>query len=217
MIGKYPKEQDARWVPPKPDRPEAQDLKTRRVDTVRQIVSLALGHGMEIVALIALLQTLNDGDAPAKLSDVGAGQAGIVVRNALLSQLILLVSREFAESREGDLHLGRAFELLEGDTLAIFQGVGSPVEIAAATAQWQKLRGDHRLQRISHFRDKQTAHLGARKDIPPPIYTELFSFAEDPVSLIDRLAAGTGMANIKVRDNIDAKQAAEAFWKPWRS
>jgi len=47
MIGKLPN--PAQWVPPKPGRPEAQALKTHRVDTVRQIVDLALGHGMESV------------------------------------------------------------------------------------------------------------------------------------------------------------------------
>jgi hypothetical protein len=114
------------------------------------------------------------------------------------------------------MHLGRAFDLLQGDTLAVFHGVGSPVEIVAAIAQWQKLRGDHRLQRVLQFRDKQLAHLGTLKDdIPPPIYSDVFSFSEETVDLIDRLAAGTGMANVKVRDNIDAKPTATEFWQPW--
>jgi hypothetical protein len=126
-----------------------------------------------------------------------------------------MVTRAFAQSRAGDMHLGRAFDLLQADTPSIFQGVGSPVEITAATAQWQKLRGDYRLQHLSHFRDKQTAHLGTPKAVPPPIYTDLFSFSEETVDLIDRLAAGTGMANIKIRDNIDAKPTATAFWRPW--
>jgi len=160
----------ARWVPPKPAPPND-------VEIVRQIVNVALSDGMEIVALMALLRSQNENGVNANLSNAGAAQASIVVRNSLFTRLVLMVTREFAlPSREGDLHLGRAFELLKGDTLAIFQGVGSPVELAAAIEQWQRLRGDHRLPGLIHFRDKQTAHLGAQKDnIPAPTYTELFA------------------------------------------
>ncbi len=198
----------ARWVPPNP--------APNHVETVRQIVNLALGDGMEIVALMAVLQRQNEKGVNAKISDAGAAQAGIIVRNSLFTRLVLLVTREFAPSRDGDLHLGRAFELLEGDTLAIFQGVGSPTDIGAAIDQFRKLRGDQRLTSLIHFRDKKTAHLGAsRSDIPSPIYRDLFALADATADLIDRLAKGTAMANVKIRDNIDAKPAAEEFWKPW--
>jgi hypothetical protein len=197
-------------VTPKP-------VQKNDVETVRRTINLALGDAMEIVALITILETGNEGGVNDSLSNAGAGQAGIVVRNSLFARLILLVTREFARSREGDLHLGRAFDLLRGDTLAIFQGVGSSDDLSAAIDQWEGLRGDQRLNSLNHFRDKQTAHIGASDpNIPPAINNDLFALGNAVVDLVDRLAKGTGMTNVKVRDNIDAKPTAEAFWLPWK-
>jgi hypothetical protein len=207
----------AEVVRPKPaQRNNVETVQRSDVETVRQIITLALGDGMEIVALKTLLETGNKNGISDSLSDAGAAQAGIVVRNALFTRLIALITREYAKSRDGDMHLGRAFELLEGDTLAIFQGVGSPDDLSAAIEDWKKLRGDQRLNSLVHFRDKQTAHLGASNpNIPPAINRELFALAEATVDLIDRLAKGTRMANIKIRDNIDAQRTVDAYWKPW--
>ncbi len=189
---------------------------TYDVETVRQIVNLALGDGMEIVVLMALLETGNKNRISESLSDAGAAQAGIVARNALFTRLITLITREYAKSRDGDMHLARAFELLEGDTLAIFQGVGSPDDLSAAIEDWKKLQGDQRLNSLIHFRDKQTAHLGASSpNIPPAINKDLFALGDATVDLIDRLAKGTRMANVKIRDNVDAQATVDAYWKPW--
>jgi hypothetical protein len=114
------------------------------------------------------------------------------------------------------MHLGRAIELLEGDTLAIFQGIGSPDDLSAAIEDWKTLRGDQRLNSLTHFRDKKTAHLGSSNpDIPPAINKDLFALAEATVYLIDRLAKGTRMANKKIRGNVDAQTTVDAYWKPW--
>jgi hypothetical protein len=180
-------------------------VKKGDVETIREIINLALGDGMEIVVLMALLQTGNENGVSANLSNAGAAQAGIIVRNSLFTRLSLMVTREFASpSREGDLHIGRAFELLKNDTLAIFQGVVSPDDIS------------QRLNSLIHFRDKKAAHLGAsRPNIPAAINKDLFALSEATVDLIDCLAKGTAMANVKIRDNIDAKPTVDAFWKPW--
>jgi hypothetical protein len=186
------------------------------VETVRQIVNLALGDGTEMVVLMTLLENGNKNGSSKNLSDAGAAQAGIVVRNSLFTRLITMITREFSKSRDGDMHLGRAIELLEGDTLAIFQGIGSPNDLSAAIEDWKKLRGDQRLNSLIHFRDKKTAHLGSSNaDIPPAINKELFALGEATVDLIDRLAKGTRMAEIKIRDNVDAKTTVDAYWKPW--
>ncbi len=199
----------ARWVPPKP-------VQKNDVETVRNIINLALGDGIEIVVLMTLLESGNKNGISDSLSDAGAAQAGIVVRNSLFTRLITMLTREFAKSREGDMHLERAFELLEGDTLAIFQGVGSPDDLNAAIEGWKKLRGDRRLNSLIHFRDKQTAHLGSKNpDIPPAINKDLFALGEATVDLIDRLAKGTRMANIRIRDNVDAQSTVDAYWRPW--
>jgi hypothetical protein len=114
------------------------------------------------------------------------------------------------------MHLGHAFELLEGDTLAIFQGVGSPDDLRAAIDEWKKIRDDQRLNSLIHFRDKETAHLGVKNpNIPAAINKDLFALGEATVDLIDRLAKGAGMANVKIRNNTDAKPTVDAFWKPW--
>lgn len=69
---------------------------------------------------------------------------------------------------------------------------------------------------LIHFRDKQTVHLGKSKpNIPPAINKDLFAIGNETVDLIDRLAKGTRMANVKIRDNVDAQQAVDAYWKPW--
>jgi hypothetical protein len=186
------------------------------VETVRQIVNLALGDGIEMVVLMTLLESGNNNGSNKSLSDAGAGQAGIVVRNSLFTRLITMITREFSKSRDGDMHLGRAIELLEGDTLAIFQGIGSPNDLSAAIEDWKNIRGDQRLNSLIHFRDKQTAHLGTSKpDIPPAINKDLFAIGEATVDLIDRLAKGTRMASTKIRGNVDAKTTVDAYWKPW--
>jgi hypothetical protein len=173
---------------------------------------------MEIVVLTALLESGNKNGVNAKLSNAGAGQAGIVVRNSLFTRLVLMITRAFAQSRDGDMHLGRAFELLKGHTLVIFQGVGSPDDLAAAMDDWKRIRDDQRLSSLIHFRDKQTAHLGLQNpNVPVAINKDLFAIGEATVDLVDSLAKGTGMANVKIRDNVDAKLTVDAFWKPWVS
>lgn len=194
----------------------AKATRKNNVETVREIVKLALGDGMEIVALMTLLDHGNKNGISRSLSDAGAAQAAIVMRNSVFSRLIILITREFAKSRDGDMHLGRAIELLEGDTLSIFQGVGSPQDLAAAIEGWKKLRGDQRMSSLIHFRDKQTAHLGVSDPrIPPAINRDLFALGEETIDLIDLLAKGTRMAEIKIRDNIDAQTTVDAFYKPW--
>jgi hypothetical protein len=44
---------------------------------------------------------------------------------------------------------------------------------------------------------------------------DLFALGAETVDLIDRLAKGTRMANVKIRDNIDAKTTVDAYWEPW--
>jgi hypothetical protein len=182
------------------------------------IVEAALRDGIEMVTLIAVMETQNKDGVTGRLSDAGAAQAGIVIRNAILCRLATMVMREFARSRDGDLHIGRAIELLKGNTLAHFRRVGSADKLEVAIAQWKKLRGDHRHERLKEFRDKEAAHIGMYDPkVPKPLWGELLEFCEATIDLIDLLAAGTGMANVKVRDNVDAQLTASAFWKPWHA
>jgi hypothetical protein len=132
----------------------------------------------------------------------------------VLTRIILLVARCYVKSRDGDLHIRRAFDLLRIPAVrAEFKE--REAAIVAAEVEMQRLRGDNRLQELSHFRDKYTAHLGESTGTSRPIYKEFFALAEDTVTLIEMLAHAIGIANTQVRDQIDAGEAAAAFWHPW--
>lgn len=195
------------------------DATDREIGEVRSIVEAALRDGIEIVVLIALMKTQNKGGINERLTDAGAAHAAMVIRNAMLCRLATMIMREFtSNSRAGDLHIGRAIELLKGDTLAYFQRAGSAKKLDAAIGQWKKLRADHRHERLKEFRDKEAAHLGIfDPKLPKPLWGELLDFCDATIDLIDLLAAGTSMANVKLRDNVDAQSPASAFWKPWHA
>jgi hypothetical protein len=108
---------------------------------------------------------------------------------------------------------------LKSDNIAreIFDSANRPKKIADFEAHWNKCRGDHRLERIGHFRDKHTAHLGEPKDIPEPEYRELFEFGHETVKAMELLALATGVAVKPIDLNSDAAASAKAFWKPWTS
>lgn len=189
------------------------------IQEVCLIVEAALRDGGEIVTLLAVMETQNKHGVNQKLSDAGAAHAGIVLRNAMLSRLATMIMREFATPRDGDLHIGRAFDLLKGEATADhFQRVGHPDRLNAALALWKKLKGDHRHERLKEFRDKEAAHLGKpNPDIPKPLWGDLIYFCNSMVDLIDLLAAGTGMANVTIRSNVYAEETATAFWRPWHA
>jgi hypothetical protein len=176
-----------------------------------------LNDALHILALIELLKRQNSGGVNARLTKAGAANATIAVRNAMIGYLVLLISRAYAEPKPGDLHLRVAVDLLKNDKIAreIFDSANTPKKIANFEAHWAKCRGDNRLQRIEHFRDKYTAHLGESKDIPAPEYRELFEVADATVEGIELLALATGVAIKSIKDNNDALQSAAAFWKPW--
>jgi hypothetical protein len=170
-----------------------------------------------MLALIAVLKRQNTDGVNSRLSKAGAANATTAVRNALIGYLVLLIARTYSDPRPGDLHLRVAADILQRDKTAreIFDTANRPKKVADFEAHWKKCRGDHRLQRITHFRDKYTAHLGEPKDIPEPEYGELFGFGLATVQATDLLALATGVAVKSVKDDSDALPSAEAFWGPW--
>jgi hypothetical protein len=158
------------------------------------------------------METQNSNGVNERVSDAGAAQAGIVVRNSLITRLVLLVSRCYAKTREGDLHLQRGFDLLEKPGVHADLALRS-YAIKTAKRTWQKCKADNRLQEVVHFRDKFTAHLGQPKNIPKPAYQDLFGFALETVTCIEKLAVAAGVANTKVEDQVNAKDSA--IWRPW--
>jgi hypothetical protein len=182
------------------------------VAQVRQIGNIALQNALEILLLIELLETQNGNGINESISDAGAGGAGIVVRNSLITRLVLLVSQCCSIPRPRDLHLERGFDLLEeasGDLNHDSQA------IAEAQAYFARCKGDARREKVKHFRDKYTAHLGEPKTTPKPAYKEVYSFARDTVTCIEKFAHAIGIADTLIADQIEAVPLAVAFWQPW--
>ena len=133
----------------------------------------------------------------------------------------MLVAGCYAEPREGDLHVRRAFDLIAKDqrVRTELSKRTSPATLNDAEATWSLCRHDNRLGPIEHFRHKYTAHLGEPDgDIPLPKYEELFAFAADTTKVMAALAKLTGVKNDDLSDFDDEiAAAAKAFWKPWEA
>jgi hypothetical protein len=183
-------------------------------DIVREIVTQALGFGIEMSSLVELLEAQNSNGVNANLANAELQNPLISIRNALMTRLVLMVAREYSKPRKSDKNLHRAFDLLgEPSVHEIFNN--REAALTEATKHFKKCKGDNRLQKITHFRDKYTAHIGEPEEIPSPLYKEVFAFARETITVIDNIAAAVGLADVKIADNIDAKEEAEAFWKPW--
>jgi AbiU2 len=174
--------------------------------------------GLEIRQIIEILRVQNEEGVNDELSKTDAGQAAMMVRNGLLTRLVLLVSRVFALPRKDDMHVARAFELLTDPAIkAEIETRGPEGSLREALESWQQLKDDERLPKIKHFRDKYTAHLGKpNPQIPLPEFQEIFSFAHETTELMDQLARATG-TRTEGLDTWDyqCRESAEAFWAPW--
>jgi AbiU2 len=174
--------------------------------------------GIEIRQIVEILRVQNEDGANDALSKTDAAAAAMMVRNGLLARLVLLVSRVYSPPRKDDMHVARAFELLKDTAVKAeiaTRGPGGSLDKALET--WEKLKGDPRLPKVKHFRDKYTAHLGKpNPKIPLPEFQEVFGFARETTSLLDQLARATG-ARTEGLDTWDyqAQMSAEAFWAPW--
>lgn len=186
-------------------------------ETVREILTQSLSTGMEILLLIDLLEAQNSGGVNNNLHKSGLGNPAIALRNSLMTRLIMLVAREYSKPQETDRNLHRAYDLLKNDATVRETLIKDRDALSKADEQFRILKGDHRYQKIRHFRDKFTAHIGEPEDVPLPLYKELFAFARATVDCIDQIASATGIAVVKISENNDAKEQAEAFWAPWRT
>jgi hypothetical protein len=189
--------------------------------TIKPIAKNGFSDALEILQLIALLKAQNSNNVNKALSKIGAGRAAMATRNAFIAQLTLLVARTYAKSRDGDLHVRRAFELIAKDP-RISEGLakrGLAGKLKDAQAMWSLCRDDSRLVRIQHFRNKYTAHIAEPDaEIPLPKYDELFPFAIETTKVMQALANASGVNNDNLPDwNDELTGTAEAFWKPWAS
>lgn len=188
---------------------------------LKPIADDGFADALEILQLIAILEAQNTNGVNKGLNKAGAGRAAMTAKNALITRLTLLVVRCYAKPREGDLHIRKAFDIIAKDVRVseelMRRHSGEPLK--TAQANWLHCRGDHRLQRLEHFRDKYTAHFSKpNEDIPLPKYNELFPFAVETTSLMESLAHAVGANTHKLSDwDSEINASAESFWKPWAS
>ena len=192
------------------------------VDTkLKPIAENGFEDALEILQLIALLKAQNSNNVNKGLSDVGAGRAAIVARNAFIARLTLLVVRCYAKPKNGDLHIRKAFDLIANDS-RVSEELSRRNPAGALTdtqSIWFSCRCDNRLHYLKHFRDKYTAHFSEpNADIPLPKYDELFPFAIETTKVMEALAKAVGVNSHNLNDwNDEIAGSAEAFWKPWAS
>src|ERR1019366_8276855 len=130
------------------------------------------------------------------LSDRGAGAAGIVVRNSLITRITVLVARCYARIHEGkgDMNLRRAFdEFLKQDQIRCdLKTAGTLGDIETAERLWSEALVDPNLKQIEHFRHKHTAHI------------------------MEALAHGVGGTRETLDDHADDfVMSSQEFWRPW--
>jgi hypothetical protein len=191
-------------------------MEKSEADIVREIVNQALGFGIELLSLVELMEAQNSSNVNANLQKAGLHNPVFSIRNATITRIVLMVAREYSKPRKTDRNLCQAFDLLrEPSVREIFSS--REAALIEAEKHFRKCKGDNRLQKITHFRDKFTAHIADPGEVPLPAYKELFAFTRETVDCIDKIASATGLVNVATADNISSKEEAVAFWKPWAS
>jgi hypothetical protein len=195
------------------------DAKKSPILLLNEIAHQGFLDALEIIALIEMMERQNQGRIVGKLSDEGAGIAGIVIRNALITRITILVARPFAPLRKGDRHLRRAFdELLKLPAVRrhIERG-GTKPDLLEAERLWTDVQADPQRTKIEHFRHKHTAHLGEPKPgVANPEYEHFFSFARKTARVMEKLAHAVGGTRETLDEHYDDFiQAVQIFWKPW--
>jgi hypothetical protein len=189
-------------------------MEKSEADVVREIAHQAMGLGVELHTQIELMEAQNSNGINNKLTEAGLENPLIAVRNAMMARIVMMVAREYSKPRATDRNLHRAFDLLKEPSVR--EVFGNRLDkLVEAEKQFRKCKDDNRLQKIKHFRDKFTAHIGEPEEIPLPLYKELFAFARETIACIDKIAAATGLGENNILDDPSAAEDATEFWKPW--
>jgi AbiU2 len=195
------------------------DLEHLPIALLNEIAKLGFQDALEIIALIEMMERQNQGRVVGKLSDEGAGSAGIVIRNALITRITILVARPYASLREGDRHLRRAFD----DLLKLpavrkhIDRDGNNSDLPHAERLWADVQIDPQRATVEHFRHKYTAHLGEpRPGVANPDYATFFDFARKTARVMEKLAHAVGGTKETLDEHYDDFiRSAQIFWKPW--
>ena len=182
--------------------------------TVCDIASQAFADAIDICQLIETLEALNSTEAIERINAAGTAAVAECIYRSLWSRLVLIVTRPYVNSRPGDLHAQRAFDLLKEESVrSEIENVGDRGLLDGAITLWAKCRGDHRLQSISDFRDKQIAHWGQPKN-QPPIVNDIFDVSRTTANALTRLANGTGVVTLSLDSQLKGfREKANQFWQ----
>ena len=183
---------------------------------VSTMATEAFETGMEILQLVELMERQNSGRINGNLSASGAARAAMAIRNSMIARLVILVAGAFSPTRPGDKHLRRGFEEMSHASVRSQLSMDAQA-FADAQGRWQALQADPRLTAIKHFRDKYTAHSAAPKTgIAPPQYGEMFDFAREVATVMEKFAIGVGVTTELLSDTENWRiESSQKFWEPW--
>lgn len=186
------------------------------VTSVTAIAISAHQDGMEILQLIELMERQNTGRINGNLNDSGAARAGITIRNAMTARLVILVAGAFARTRKGDKHLRKGFQEMADANLRKKLSMDH-VAFSEAEALFNQLESDPRQAIIKHFRDKYTAHSAEPlQGVRPPQWGEMFNFAREVATAMEKFAIGVGVTKEKLSETEDWRvDSSQKFWEPW--
>lgn len=182
--------------------------------TVRDLAMEAFADAIDMLSVIEIIEA---GNAPVAVKAVNAAKTdGVVmcIYRALWSRLIVIVARAYSKSRPGDRHVQQAFEMLKDSAVRTeVEKLGNAAALGEAIALWLKCRGDHRLQAVLDFRDKQIAHWGTPN--AQPVINDILAVSRATAMAIERLAQGAGA--ITVAMTLDTQMMvyrtrAKQFW-----
>ena len=183
------------------------------VQSIRDISERAFWDGLEILAVIQLLEIGNQRRVQESLNKSGTRFAADIIKRALVVHLTFLITRAYGGKQvcPGDRDARAVFEQLKRNP-AIANRMQSRTDLAEARRRWNRCLADHRRERIVHYRDKYVAHYGTPQSFPPQ-YREVFGFARATASALEKLAHGTGVIGVSHRSQLQArKDSAKKFW-----
>jgi hypothetical protein len=169
--------------------------------TFTEVQRIAADGFTDAIDALSVIETLEAGNTLAAVAVVNTAHTDAVAQciyRALWSRLVLIVTRAYAAARPGDQHAQCAFDLLKDPTLRQdVEKAGDAAALAEAIALWGKCRGDHKLNSIRAFRDKQIGHWGQMR-VQAPIINDLFAFSRATASALERLAQGAGVVTLSL-------------------
>jgi hypothetical protein len=82
---------------------------------------------------------------------------------------------------------------------------------------FELLESDPRLAIIKHFRDKKIAHSAeSLQGVRSPRYGEMFNFAREVATVMEKFAIGVGVTTEKLSETTDWRmESSQKFWEPW--